>query len=121
MNIARPSTVVADEYQARRDAVARLLRISEAILLAAREGHWTQVSEREPERQRLVWAFFEQPLNEIEASRFAPELHRVLEISQELTRLADVERGALVDANRQLARGQRAQRAYAGQALDTPR
>ena len=119
MSTSRQQLSPAAVHRSRQDAVAKLLSVSEAILLSARDGHWDHVREHEPERQRLVWAFFEQPLNEIEASRFAPELNRVLSISQELTRLADVERGSLVAANRQLARGQEARRAYAGQ-MSTP-
>ena len=100
---------------ARCAAVSKLLRLSESMLSSARDGHWAQVQANEPERHRQVWTFFEQPLNAIEADRFAAELKRILEISQELTRLANDERSNLASAAKDLAHGQQAAQAYAAQ------
>jgi hypothetical protein len=92
--------------------IGDILGLSEQMLSDAQAGDWDRLSERESERQRLVWALFAEPLSRYEMQLHNACLARVLEISHALTQLATAQRTALVDEMEQLGRGRAAAAAY---------
>jgi hypothetical protein len=105
-------TALATEMNARATMLADIKMLSEAMLDDARAGQWDRLPQNESERQRMVWSFFAEPLGPFEAELHAEGLSRILEISQELTRLASEQRSALADEMDQLRRGRSAAAAY---------
>ena len=102
----------AERITERAQLVANVVAVSETMLNAARVGNWHGLSEHEERRQQQTWQLFAEPFTALEAERYAADLERIHQMSQELTELADAQRSALREGLARLQHGRAAMKAY---------
>lgn len=89
-----------------------ILEMSSRMLDQARAKEWTEVAEIEAARRKSLEAFFDQPVDAVEAERVREGIERILATDKEIASLGEVAREGLATQLGGLARGRRAQAAY---------
>lgn len=102
--------------QKREEQLARLLNLSQSMLLQAKAGDWAEVMHTGSRRQRLLEAFFERSPSPQEACEVANVLRGMLQVNDEIETLALNSRTGLEENIGSIQQGRRAVQAYASNA-----
>lgn len=90
----------------------RLVRLSQEMLGLAEQGEWEQLTAAQSERQQLIEQIFPLDPQVSDAADAAAQVKRVLELDQQITRLAQAQQKEIGQALGKLNRGRVATRAY---------
>lgn len=90
----------------------RLVRLSQEMLGLAEQGEWEQLTAAQSERQQLIEQIFPLDPQVSDTADAAAQVKRVLELDQQITRLARAQQKEIGQALGKLNRGRVATRAY---------
>lgn len=90
----------------------RLVRLSQEMLGLAEQGEWEQLTAAQSERQQLIEQIFPLDPQVLDAADAAAQVKCVLELDQQITRLAQAQQKEIGQALGKLNRGRVATRAY---------
>lgn len=90
----------------------RLVRLSQEMLTLAEQGEWEQLATAQSEREQLIEQIFPLDPHISDAADAAAQVKRVLELDQQITRLARAQQKEIGQALGKLNRGRVATRAY---------
>jgi len=105
----KASGMLAERYR----ALHALLDRSLEMLQQAKKEHWAEVIQTGAQRQRLIEAFFEQPVAPAETDEVALVLRKMLQANEEIEALAVNSRGGVSASIGSIQQGRRAVLAYA--------
>ncbi len=92
--------------------LGRLIHLSQEMLSLAQQGEWERVTEMQVERQTLIENTFPLDAQTVEADEAAGQIQSIIDLDQQITRLARAQQEEIGRAVSKLNHGRVATKAY---------